>query len=103
MRSTRPDRGRDRRMAFLSLDRVSRWYGTHRALHEVSLRLESGRIGLLGPNGAGKSTLLKVLLGLLPPSSGSGEILGHPLAPADDTKSDSLGLATVLNGVPHDL
>jgi ABC-2 type transport system ATP-binding protein len=70
-------------MAFISLDRVSRWYGSQWALHEVTLRLEPGRIGLLGPNGAGKSTLLKILLGLLAPSSGTGEILGHQLAPPD--------------------
>jgi ABC-2 type transport system ATP-binding protein len=70
-------------MSFLVLDRVSRWYGSHQALHDVSLRLEPGRIGLLGPNGAGKSTLLKILLGLLPPSSGTGEVLGRPLAPPD--------------------
>jgi ABC-2 type transport system ATP-binding protein len=83
-------------MAFITLDRVSRWYGTQEALHEVSLRLEPGRIGLLGPNGAGKSTLLKILLGLLPPSSGTGEVLGRPLAPPD-------GKQGVLSLVRHDL
>ena len=61
----------------IELDRVSRWYGTQHALRDVSVRLAPGRIGLLGPNGAGKSTLLKILLGLLPPSSGSGRVLGH--------------------------
>jgi ABC-2 type transport system ATP-binding protein len=66
-------------MAFIDLDRVSRWYGDHQALRDVSLRLEPGRIGLLGPNGAGKSTLLKIILGLLPISSGTGQVLGHPL------------------------
>ena len=55
---------------FIDLHNVSRWYGTQQALHDVTLRLEPGRIGLLGPNGAGKSTLLKILLGLLPPSAG---------------------------------
>src|SRR5947209_6126128 len=66
-------------MGFIDLKSLSRWYGTHRALNDVSLHLEPGRIGLLGPNGAGKSTLLKILLGLLPPSSGEGTILGHRL------------------------
>src|SRR5262249_39659322 len=63
---------KDRNMDFIDLDHVSRWYGTQRALHEVTVKLPAGRIGLLGPNGAGKSTLLKILLGLLPPSSGGG-------------------------------
>src|SRR5579884_3397773 len=64
---------------FIELDNVSRYYGTQPALRDVSLRLEHGRIGLLGPNGAGKSTLMKILLGLLPPSSGTGRVLGHDL------------------------
>src|SRR5258708_6497767 len=68
------------RMAFIDLINVSRWYGTQQALRDVSLHLEPGRIGLLGPNGAGKSTLLKILLGLLPPSSGTGSVLGYDLA-----------------------
>src|SRR5438105_9266341 len=66
-------------MGLIDLDHVSRWYGSQRALHDVSLHLEPGRIGLLGPNGAGKSTLLKILLGLLPPSSGGGKVLGQDL------------------------
>jgi ABC-2 type transport system ATP-binding protein len=77
------------RMAFIDLDHVSRWYGTHQALRDVSLLLEPGRIGLLGPNGAGKSTLLKILLGLLPASSGSGSVLGHALPPPEQADSRS--------------
>src|SRR3989440_3381644 len=61
---------------FLELEGINRWYGKQQALCDVNLRLEPGRIGLLGPNGAGKSSLLKILLGLLPPSSGSGRVLG---------------------------
>ena len=63
----------------IDLQNVSRQFGTLTALHDVTLRLAPGRIGLLGPNGAGKSTLLKILMGLLPPSSGGGRILDHVL------------------------
>src|SRR6516164_6151069 len=65
--------------ALLDLHSLSLSYGKHPALHDVTLRLEPGRIGLLGPNGAGKSTLLRILLGLLPPSGGNGTFLGHRL------------------------
>jgi ABC-2 type transport system ATP-binding protein len=67
---------------FIELHNISRWYGKNKALNDVNLRLETGRIGLLGPNGAGKSTLMKILLGLLPPSSGTGRVLDHDLAKA---------------------
>ncbi|HWW09391.1 MAG TPA: metal ABC transporter ATP-binding protein [Candidatus Acidoferrales bacterium] len=46
---------------------------------DVDLDVEQGDfVAVVGPNGAGKSTLLKAILGLLPLSSGSVEILGHP-------------------------
>src|SRR5438132_6288881 len=35
-------------------------------------------VAILGPNGVGKSTMIKVLLGLLPLSAGSAEVLGQP-------------------------
>ena len=60
----------------LDLKKLSRSFGKVQALRDVTLRLETGTVGLVGNNGAGKSTLLKILLGLLPASSGSGTILG---------------------------
>jgi ABC-2 type transport system ATP-binding protein len=66
-------------VSFIELEHLSRRYGRRLALDDVTLRLQPGRIGLLGPNGAGKSTLLKILLGLLPASSGTGRVLGHRL------------------------
>ncbi|MFK7985721.1 MAG: ABC transporter ATP-binding protein [Sandaracinaceae bacterium] len=52
-------------MALFELKGVDKRYGELRALKDVNLCIEPGRIGLLGPNGAGKSTLLKTLLGLV--------------------------------------
>lgn len=66
-------------MFLLELQNVSRSFGPVEALKDISLQLPTGRIGLLGPNGAGKSTLLKLLLGLIPPTSGTGTVLGKPL------------------------
>ena len=49
------------------------------ALGGVSLRVGQGEIfGLLGPNGAGKTTLIKILLGIVSPSGGAGELWGLP-------------------------
>src|SRR6059058_3347033 len=78
-------------MSLIELHNVDRWYGTQQALRDVSLTLEPGRIGLLGPNGAGKSTLLKILMGLLPPSSGDGKVLGHDLLRAGTDLRRAIG------------
>ena len=72
----------------IDLDRVSRVFGSFQALVEVSLKLKPGRIGLLGPNGAGKSTLLKILMGLLPPSSGTGRVLDQPIATGPEREAN---------------
>jgi len=48
------------------------------ALRDFSLRVEPGEIfGFLGPNGAGKTTAIHIAIGLMFPSRGHGEMLGH--------------------------
>jgi ABC-2 type transport system ATP-binding protein len=46
------------------------------ALDQLTLAIEPGIVGLVGANGAGKSTLIKILLGLVPPTSGTAQVLG---------------------------
>jgi ABC-2 type transport system ATP-binding protein len=50
------------------------------AVTDLSLAIRRGEVfGFLGPNGAGKTTSLKLLLGLIEPSGGSGNVLATPL------------------------
>jgi iron complex transport system ATP-binding protein len=69
----------------LVIDHVTFAFGRHRALSDVCVRAEAGRIiAVLGPNAAGKSTLLRCIIGALRPNSGSVSIDGedvHRLRP----------------------
>jgi len=48
------------------------------AVRDVSIEVKQGQIfGLLGPNGAGKTTTLKVCMGLVRPTKGTVQVLGH--------------------------
>lgn len=61
----------------LEIARLSVAYGKHRALSEVSLRVDKGEIVvILGANGAGKSTLLKAVAGLVKPAPDAAITLG---------------------------
>ncbi len=52
-------------------------YGGVHAVRDVDLSIASGEVvGLIGPNGAGKTTLVNMVSGLVPPSSGTFEVLG---------------------------
>ncbi len=89
------------------------------ALDGLTLDLEPGIIGLVGANGAGKSTLLRILLGLLEPTSGEAQVMGHDVRrqgsavrrfigympesdclPPDATATDFVGQMGRLSGLP---
>jgi ABC-type multidrug transport system ATPase subunit len=57
---------------------VSKRYGRVRAVDGLELTVSRGEIyGFLGRNGAGKTTTIRMLLGLIRPTAGSVEVLGH--------------------------
>jgi ABC-2 type transport system ATP-binding protein len=62
----------------LNVTALRKSYGSAIALAGVDLRVGEGElVGLLGPNGAGKSTLTKIACGLVRPTGGHVEVLGH--------------------------
>ena len=90
-----------------------RWTGS-------TSRSGDGVTGLVGANGAGKSTLIKILLGLVPATSGTASVLGHDVAtegreirslvgympehdclPADVSASDLVVHMGQMSGLPY--
>ena len=59
-------------MNVLEVAGLTKQYGAHRAVEDISFKVGVGEIvGLLGPNGAGKTTTISMVLGVLEPSAGS--------------------------------
>lgn len=64
----------------LSVKNIVKQYAAHRALDDVSLEVEQGKIfGLLGPNGAGKTSLIRIITQITAPDSGEVTLNGQRL------------------------
>lgn len=64
----------------IDVQSVTRRFGTHTAVNNVSFRIgEREIVGLLGHNGAGKSTMMRMLSGYLEPSAGRLQVNGYDL------------------------
>ena len=107
-------------MPIIATDALTKRYpGGVTALDALTIELEPGIVGLVGANGAGKSTLLRILLGLLPPTSGGATVLGYDVRtqgttlrrfvgympeseclPPDATATDFVGQMARLSGLP---
>ena len=71
---------------------LTRDFDGFRAVDRVSFRVGAGEIfGLLGANGAGKTTVIKMLTGILPPSSGSGQVGGAEMRRAGRAIKQRIG------------
>ena len=70
------------------------------ALKSLSLQVRQGEaVGLIGENGAGKSTTMKLLTGILRPSAGELQVLGH--SPAKERKQLALKIGVVFGQRPQ--
>lgn len=63
----------------LELDQVSKSFGNHLVVDNLSARIPEGSIyGFLGPNGAGKTTTIRLIMSILYPDKGAITVLGSP-------------------------
>ena len=64
----------------ISIRNIVKQYAAHRALDDVSIEIEAGKVfGLLGPNGAGKTSLIRIINQITAPDSGEILFNGEPL------------------------
>ena len=108
------------RVAVIETAGLTKAYPRVTALDHLDLSIGAGVTGLVGANGAGKSTLIKILLGLVPPTSGTARVLGHDVAtdgaavrglvgympehdclPADVSASDLVVHLGQMSGLPY--
>ena len=107
-------------MAVIETAGLTKTYPRVTALDHLDVTIGDGVTGLVGANGAGKSTLIKILLGLVPATSGSASVLGHDVAseggriralvgympehdclPADVSASDLVVHLGQMSGLPY--
>lgn len=80
----------------LTVRNLSAGYGAFQALFDVSLEVHAGEaVAVIGPNGAGKTSLLRAITKVIPPTAGSVEMEGVPLASVPAHKIVELGIAHV--------
>lgn len=65
----------------INLKNVTKLYENQIAVQNLNLQVQPGEImGIIGHNGAGKSTTLKMIAGLIAPSSGLVQVMGHDMS-----------------------
>lgn len=80
----------------VSVQSLSKVYGTQKAVDNISFSLKKGEIvGFLGPNGAGKSTTMKMITGYLQPDAGTATVCGI------DVVQDALAVKKKIGYLPE--
>lgn len=83
---------------------LSRKFGDFSAVDQVSFTIPRGEIfGLLGPNGAGKTTTIRMLIGLLTPTDGQGQVLGYDIRSQPEAIKRQIGYMSQRFSLYNDL
>jgi len=77
----------------IEVKNIVKKFGDFTAVNGINFEVKDGEIfGLLGPNGAGKSTLIRMMVTLLPPTSGTAIINGFDVVKKADDVRRSIGV-----------
>ncbi|MDT4907518.1 MAG: type transport system ATP-binding protein [Pseudonocardiales bacterium] len=90
-------------MALIKTDLLTKKYGKVTAVSDLSLEIGTGVVGLIGANGAGKSTFIKMVLGLLPPTSGTARVLDFDIATQGPEIREQVGYMPEHDCLPPDV
>ncbi len=83
---------------------LTRLFGDFVAVDRLSFRVQAGEVvGYLGPNGSGKTTTIRMLLGLLRPSAGQGQVLGFDIVRQSELIRQRVGYMSQKFALYHDL
>lgn len=76
----------------IEVNNLTKYYGNHIALDDVSFKVKEGEIlGFLGPNGAGKSTTMNIITGYLSASDGNVIVNGHDILEEPSAAKTQIG------------
>lgn len=88
----------------IEVENLTKKYGSHVAVDNLSFRVESGMIyGFLGPNGAGKSTTMNMMTGYIAATSGTVKINGYDILKNPEQAKKSIGYLPELPPVYPDM
>jgi len=90
-------------VSLIQTDGLTKRFGPVTAVEELTIDVLSGVTGLVGANGAGKSTLLKILLGLLPATSGTARVLDLDVAADGPAIRERVGYMPEHDCLPPDV
>jgi ABC-2 type transport system ATP-binding protein len=87
------------RMAVIETVGLSRLFGKHIAVEDLTLAVEAGEVlGFLGPNGAGKTTTIRMLAGMIAPTKGYAIVAGHRTDRNLEQLHEAIGMLTEMPG-----
>ena len=88
----------------ISASGLSRAFGGLWALRDLTLEVKRGEIfGLVGPDGAGKTTTMRLLAGILRPSAGDANVVGHSIITDHERVKTAIGYMAQRFGLYGDL